>query len=106
VEIPKPGGKGVGVLGIATTLDRLIQQALLQVMQPMFDPTFWDHSFGYRPRRSWYGRWSLATPAVSVSQLHLLVCTVARPLAGVAIFRRRTVIGAPRPCSVPFVART
>jgi len=52
VEIPKPGGKGVRMLGIPTTLDRLIQQALLQVMQPLFDPTFSDHSFGFRPGRS------------------------------------------------------
>ncbi len=52
VEIPKPGGKGVRMLGIPTTLDRLIQQALLQVMQPAFDPTFSDHSFGFRPGRS------------------------------------------------------
>ncbi len=52
VEIPKPGGKGVRMLGIPTVLDRLIQQALLQVLQPMFDPTFSDHSFGFRPRRS------------------------------------------------------
>ena len=52
VEIPKPGGKGVRMLGIPTTLDRLIQQALLQVMQPMFDPTFSEHSFGFRPGRS------------------------------------------------------
>jgi RNA-directed DNA polymerase len=52
VEIPKPGGKGVRMLGIPTTLDRLIQQALLQVLQPMFDPTFSDSSFGFRPGRS------------------------------------------------------
>jgi RNA-directed DNA polymerase len=52
VEIPKPGGKGVRMLGIPTVLDRLIQQALLQVLQPIFDPTFSDHSFGFRPRRS------------------------------------------------------
>jgi len=52
VEIPKPGGKGVRMLGIPTVLDRLIQQALLQVLQPMFDPTFSDHSFGFRPKRS------------------------------------------------------
>jgi len=52
VEIPKPGGSGLRMLGIPTTLDRLIQQALLQVMQPMFDPTFSDHSFGFRPGRS------------------------------------------------------
>ena len=52
VEIPKPGGKGVRTLGIPTVLDRLIQQALLQVLQPIFDPTFSDASFGFRPGRS------------------------------------------------------
>jgi len=52
VEIPKPGGKGVRMLGIPTVLDRLIQQALLQVLTPLFDPTFSDSSFGFRPGRS------------------------------------------------------
>jgi RNA-directed DNA polymerase len=52
VEVPKPGGKGMRMLGIPTVLDRLIQQALLQVMQPCFDPTFSDSSFGFRPGRS------------------------------------------------------
>jgi RNA-directed DNA polymerase len=52
VEIPKPGGKGVRMLGIPTTLDRLIQQALRQVLTPWFDPTFSDSSFGFRPGRS------------------------------------------------------
>jgi RNA-directed DNA polymerase len=52
VEIPKPGGKGVRMLGIPTALDRLIQQALLQVLTPLFDPTFSDFSFGFRPVRS------------------------------------------------------
>lgn len=52
VEIPKPGGKGTRMLGIPTVLDRLIQQALLQVLTPLFDPTFSDHSFGFRPGRS------------------------------------------------------
>ena len=52
VEIPKPGGKGVRMLGIPTVLDRLIQQALLHVLQPRFDPTFSDSSFGFRPGRS------------------------------------------------------
>jgi len=52
VEIPKPGGKGVRMLGIPTVLDRLIQQGLLQVLQPSFDPTFSDSSFGFRPGRS------------------------------------------------------
>jgi len=52
VEIPKPGGKGMRMLGIPTTLDRLIQQALLQVLTPLFDPGFSDSSFGFRPGRS------------------------------------------------------
>jgi RNA-directed DNA polymerase len=50
-EIPKSGG-GVRKLGIPTVLDRLIQQAVLQVLQPMFDPTFSKHSHGFRPGRS------------------------------------------------------
>ena len=52
VDIPKPGGKGMRMLGIPTVLDRLIQQALLQVLTPIFDPTFSEHSFGFRPGRS------------------------------------------------------
>lgn len=48
--IPKPGG-GQRELGIPTVLDRMIQQALLQVLQPIFDPTFSDHSYGFRPGR-------------------------------------------------------
>jgi len=51
VEIPKPGG-GVRTLGIPTVLDRLIQQALLQVLQPEWDATFSDASYGFRPNRS------------------------------------------------------
>ena len=50
VQIPKPGG-GVRELGIPTVTDRLIQQALLQVLQPIIDPTFSDHSYGFRPGR-------------------------------------------------------
>ena len=51
VEIPKPGG-GVRQLGIPTVLDRFIQQAVLQVLQPRIDPTFSEHSYGFRPGRS------------------------------------------------------
>jgi len=51
VEIPKPTG-GVRQLGIPTVTDRLIQQALLQVLQPLFDRHFSDSSFGFRPGRS------------------------------------------------------
>lgn len=51
VAIPKSGG-GERELGIPTVLDRFIQQALLQVLQPLFDPTFSDASYGFRPGRS------------------------------------------------------
>ena len=51
VEIPKPGG-GVRMLGIPTVMDRMIQQALLQGLTPIFDPTFSEDSYGFRPGRS------------------------------------------------------
>ena len=54
VVIPKRGG-GERQLGIPTVLDRLIQQALLQVLQPRFDPTFSEHSHGFRPGRGAHG---------------------------------------------------
>src|ERR1700761_4374374 len=50
-EIPKPDG-GVRKLGIPTVLDRFIQQAVMQVLQRQWDPTFSDHSYGFRPGRS------------------------------------------------------
>lgn len=51
VEIPKPTG-GTRPLGIPTVLDRLIQQAIAQVLGPIFDPGFSDYSYGFRPNRS------------------------------------------------------
>jgi RNA-directed DNA polymerase len=51
VEIPKPDG-GVRTLGIPTVLDRLIQQAVMQVLQRSWDPTFSEHSHGFGPKRS------------------------------------------------------
>jgi RNA-directed DNA polymerase len=63
VEIPKPDG-GVRKLGIPTVLDRFIQQAVLQVLQRDFDPTFSNHSYGFRPGRS-------AHQAVAAAQGHL-----------------------------------
>jgi RNA-directed DNA polymerase len=63
VGIPKPGG-GTRELGIPTVVDRLIQQALLQVLQPLIDPTFSTHSFGFRPGRS-------AHQAVLAAQEHV-----------------------------------
>ena len=51
VDIPKPQG-GVRTLGIPTVVDRLIQQALHQVLQPIFEPTFSEASYGFRPGRN------------------------------------------------------
>jgi len=51
VEIPKPDG-GVRLLGVPTVIDRMIQQAIVQVLQPIFEPTFSDSSYGFRPGRS------------------------------------------------------
>jgi group II intron reverse transcriptase/maturase len=50
-EIPKPGG-GMRKLGIPTVLDRFIQQAVQQVLSPLFEETFSDHSYGFRPGRN------------------------------------------------------
>src|SRR5882762_909325 len=52
VEIAKPDGGGMRKLGIPTTLDRFVQQAAPQVLQRQWDPTFSEHSYGFRPGRS------------------------------------------------------
>jgi RNA-directed DNA polymerase len=52
VEIAKLDGGGMRKLGIPTTLDRFVQQAVLQVLQRQWDPTFSEHSYGFRPGRS------------------------------------------------------
>jgi RNA-directed DNA polymerase len=64
VEIPKPGSQEKRKLGIPCVLDRLIQQAVLQVLQPQWDPTFSDSSYGFRPGRS-------AQQAVAQAQAYL-----------------------------------
>ncbi len=51
VEIPKPNG-GKRMLGIPTVMDRFIQQMILQAMTPIWEPTFSEHSYGFRPGRS------------------------------------------------------
>jgi RNA-directed DNA polymerase len=63
VEIPKSGG-GVRRLGIPTVLDRMIQQAMHQVLSPLFEETFSDHSYGFRPGRN-------AHDAVRAAQKHV-----------------------------------
>jgi len=51
VEIPKPDG-GKRLLGIPTVIDRMVQQAMVQVLQPIFEQTFSDNSYGFRPKRN------------------------------------------------------
>ena len=51
VEIPKPDG-GVRLLGVPTVIDRTVQQAIVQVLQPIFEQTFSDSSYGFRPKRN------------------------------------------------------
>jgi group II intron reverse transcriptase/maturase len=63
VEIPKPGG-GTRMLGIPTVLDRLIQQAVQQVLNPLFDPGFSESSYRFLPKRS-------AHQAVKAAQKHV-----------------------------------
>lgn len=52
VEIPKPGGKGVRLLGIPTVRDRVVQATLKMLLEPVFEPPFSPHSYGFRPGRS------------------------------------------------------
>src|SRR5260370_5613038 len=65
VESEKPDGGGMRKLGIPTTLDRFLQQAVMQVLQRQWDPTFSDHSYGFRPGRS-------AHQAVAQAQKHIV----------------------------------
>jgi RNA-directed DNA polymerase len=51
VQIPKPSGKGMRQLGIPTVVDRLVQQAIRQVLEPILDPAFSASSYGFRPGR-------------------------------------------------------
>jgi RNA-directed DNA polymerase len=64
VQIPKPTG-GMRNLGIPTTIDRVLQQAVLQRLQPLWDPTFSEHSYGFRPGRS-------AHQAVAQAQAYII----------------------------------
>lgn len=52
VEIPKPDGKGVRLLGIPTVRDRVVQTTLKLLLEPIFEPGFSSHSYGFRPGRS------------------------------------------------------
>jgi len=64
VEIPKPDGGGVRLLGVPTVVDRLIQQAIAQVLTPVFEKEFSDFSYGFRPGKS-------AHDAIKQAQVYL-----------------------------------
>ena len=64
VEIPKPDGGGVRLLGVPTVVDRVIQQAIAQVLTPVFENEFSDYSYGFRPGRS-------AHDAIKQAQVYL-----------------------------------
>ncbi len=71
VEIPKPDG-GVRKLGVPCVVDRLIQQALLQVLQKQWDPTFSEHSYGFRPGRSAHQAVAQAQSYVAEGYCHVV----------------------------------
>ena len=52
VEIPKPGGKGIRLLGVPTVRDRVVHATLKALLEPIFEPIFSDHSYGFRPERN------------------------------------------------------
>jgi group II intron reverse transcriptase/maturase len=52
VEIPKPGGKGIRLLGVPTVRDRVVHATLKRLLEPIFEPLFSDHSYGFRPKRN------------------------------------------------------
>jgi RNA-directed DNA polymerase len=77
VEIPKPGG-GVRQLGIPTVVDRLVQQTILQVLEPLLDPTFSDASFGFRTGRGAHD--GLTVPATAHEGVPAACALTMRPL--------------------------
>src|SRR6478609_7993537 len=72
VQIPKPAG-GTRDLGIPTVIDRVIQQAVLQQLQPLWDPTFSEHSYGSgraaRPTKRWRRRRPTSPRAIGSSSI-------------------------------------
>jgi len=78
VDIPKPDGKGMRQLGIPTVIDRLIQQALHQVMQPVFDGDFSESSYGFRPSRSAHQAVLAARSHGGIPGLH--ICMLSQEL--------------------------
>jgi group II intron reverse transcriptase/maturase len=72
VDIPKASGTGLRSLGIPTVLDRLIQQAILQVLTPIFDPHFSDKSYGFRPERGCHDALKAARDHVEASYRYVV----------------------------------
>ena len=76
-EIPKPGG-GKRQLGIPTARDRLVQQMLLQVLEPFIDPTFSPSSFGFRPNRSAHDALRQASRYVKGGRIYVVDCDLEK----------------------------
>jgi len=81
VTIPKPGG-GERELGVPTVLDRFLQQALSQVLSPLFEPTFSDRSFGFRPGRSAHQAVQAARQAIEDGQTWVVDVDLDRSSTG------------------------
>lgn len=77
VRIPKPDG-GERMLGIPTVIDRMIQQAILQRLQPEWDASFSEHSFGFRPGRSAHQAVAKAQAYVVAGHTHIVDIDLAK----------------------------